>query len=247
MIKRTRTLLISHVIFGTSTGFVISTVVVLIGKYLFIFNDPRASFVLIIVTTLVCGIFFLGVGIYEAVVETRETRRLFNYLGSSYQENVLGIAQSMDESRQIRLMSADFPKHRHLEELDPLKHIVLENHIDGEPENVDDVANTKLMAKIQKTVEKPLVHHFIGLPLRFTQQRDERIRLPQAQVLLIEDRVDGVYLFRFTKNGDYAGDTWHQSIDDAQGQAEYEYQVQAVDWYPIPQNATDALLFMLNQ
>jgi len=38
---------------------------------------------------------------------------------------------------------------------------------------------------------------------------------------LIEQKPDGIFLFSFLPNG-FVGDTWHQSIDEAKAQADYE-------------------------
>ena len=248
MNRRSSTVLLTHLVFGILLGLIISGAILLLGHTLFTFDEPSILYALIIIVPISSGVFLLGVGIYQVILEKRETDHFFSYLGDGYEESVQGIARSIDRRRQIRIMSADFPKHRHFEKLGPIEQIILENHVYGEPENADEkISNVSLVARIVKIVEQPLVVHFMGLPLELTQQRDERIPLPYAYILLIAEKADGIYLFRFTKEGDYAGDTWHQSIFDAQRQARYEYQVQAIDWHPIPQNVTDALLFVLSQ
>jgi hypothetical protein len=41
---------------------------------------------------------------------------------------------------------------------------------------------------------------------------------------------DGVSLVRFDQNGSFCGDTWHQTIEQAMDQAEYEFKVSRDDW-----------------
>jgi hypothetical protein len=38
------------------------------------------------------------------------------------------------------------------------------------------------------------------------------------------------YLFRYNDAGEFGGDTWHQSIEEAQDQAKFEYEIEASDW-----------------
>ena len=59
--------------------------------------------------------------------------------------------------------------------------------------------------------------------------------LPRPDLLLIETWSQGVYLFRLTAGGEYAGDTWHESIVEAQQQAEYEYGEALAEWQVVPE------------
>lgn len=47
----------------------------------------------------------------------------------------------------------------------------------------------------------------------------------------------GVFLYRFDGKGHCVGDTWHQSIEEAKGQAIYEYKDLAQEWQEIPPEA----------
>jgi hypothetical protein len=43
-------------------------------------------------------------------------------------------------------------------------------------------------------------------------------------------------LYRYTADGTFAGDTWHQSLDDAKGQADFEYGKALGSWQQIPED-----------
>jgi hypothetical protein len=52
-----------------------------------------------------------------------------------------------------------------------------------------------------------------------------------------------VFLYRMTKHGESGGDTWHQSVEDAQHQAKYEYGDAVGAWNEIPADVPDAREF----
>lgn len=62
------------------------------------------------------------------------------------------------------------------------------------------------------------VRHQEGLP-----SDPQRQDLPLAALLIIDEGPDGVFLFRFSGTGEDAGDTWHQSVDEAKRQGVVEY------------------------
>jgi len=66
-----------------------------------------------------------------------------------------------------------------------------------------------------------------------------------AALLVIEERPDGVFLFRYAGDGNCAGDTWHLSIEDAKYQAEFEYADDAMGWNVIPDSINDVVQFGL--
>jgi hypothetical protein len=47
--------------------------------------------------------------------------------------------------------------------------------------------------------------------------------MPIAEALLIEVEADGVFLFRLSADGQFAGDTWHESVEEAKEQAKFEF------------------------
>jgi hypothetical protein len=63
------------------------------------------------------------------------------------------------------------------------------------------------------------------------------------RVLVLESRPDGIFLDRFDEAGDEAGDTWHQSIDDAKAQAVAEYGGHLGSWTEVPTNEDDPVAF----
>ena len=54
--------------------------------------------------------------------------------------------------------------------------------------------------------------------------------LPPARMLRIEESEGGFFLLRLTSDGQFAGDTWHESVRDAQLQAEFEFGVTPREW-----------------
>jgi hypothetical protein len=79
----------------------------------------------------------------------------------------------------------------------------------------------------------PRVRHYVGFP-----DSADRRELPRPTVVLIDEKPDGFYLIRLTNDGTFCGDTWHQSDEDARGQAEFEFDQVGV-WREIPADVTD--------
>jgi hypothetical protein len=46
-------------------------------------------------------------------------------------------------------------------------------------------------------------------------------------------------LYRYTAHGDFGGDTWHETLDDAKRQAVLEYGDALGDWMPVPDDVSD--------
>lgn len=67
--------------------------------------------------------------------------------------------------------------------------------------------------------------------------------MPDPAWLVIEISQDGHFLYRYTDSGGFAGDTWHQTLEDAQHQAELEYGSQVADWVDVPATIGDAIEF----
>lgn len=64
---------------------------------------------------------------------------------------------------------------------------------------------------------------FDGVPVMSEQ-------LPNAARAEIEEGNEGYFLLRFTESSEFAGDTWHQTLDEAKRQAHFEYAIQDDDW-----------------
>ena len=54
--------------------------------------------------------------------------------------------------------------------------------------------------------------------------------LPIPQVLVINKLEESFFLNRYTSDGQYSGDTWHKSLNEAQQQAKYEYDLDLDEW-----------------
>jgi hypothetical protein len=59
-------------------------------------------------------------------------------------------------------------------------------------------------------------------------------------ILLIADTDPGAMLFRYTAHGEFAGDTWHPSVDDAREHAIYDYSDALGEWVDVPAGVDDA-------
>jgi hypothetical protein len=64
-------------------------------------------------------------------------------------------------------------------------------------------------------------------------------------VVVIEERADGIFLFRFAAGGRLVGDTWHATIEEAKQQAHYEFGGLLSEWKPVPEEVEDAFSFGL--
>ena len=89
------------------------------------------------------------------------------------------------------------------------------------------------------------VRHFFGMPPELAGDVDSRQPMPRPYALLIETKIDGVFLFRITADGQFAGDTWHQSITEAQEQASFEFEDCVSDWTAVPDDVEDPVAFCL--
>jgi hypothetical protein len=84
--------------------------------------------------------------------------------------------------------------------------------------------------------------HQVGLPKSLSGTEPQP--LPQARLLVIQEQPDGFFLYRYSGDGDFAGDTWHASLEDAFGQAAFEFSVPPGDWAAIPPEQPDAVKFL---
>jgi hypothetical protein len=93
----------------------------------------------------------------------------------------------------------------------------------------------RLVALVGQIAGERRMRHTMGIPL------DPAKLLPLPDVLLLESSADsGVMLFRYTIQGESAGDTWHESIADAKEQAIFEYRDALGRWFEVPDDVTDA-------
>ena len=101
----------------------------------------------------------------------------------------------------------------------------------------DASSRVRLVAAVGPQSGPLKTRHAIGIP--GGPQED----LPFAQLLVLERAADGIYLYRYTADGDDCGDTWHESVEDAQAQAEFEYEAALGKWYDVPPGVEDVVVY----
>ena len=93
----------------------------------------------------------------------------------------------------------------------------------------------------------PATRHYIGTMA--ANGSIERRRLPVPRVLILEKafvgRDTGYFLYRFTEEGQPAGDTWHSSESDALNAAVDEFGDRIYTWTDVPDDVEDEVLFAL--
>ena len=52
-------------------------------------------------------------------------------------------------------------------------------------------------------------------------------------------------LYRYTAQGDFGGDTWHETVDDAKNQAMFEYGDALGEWIAVPDDTSDTHEFAI--
>jgi hypothetical protein len=106
----------------------------------------------------------------------------------------------------------------------------------------------RLFAMILETPIRPRTRHLVGLPPDLTGGTDARVSLPWPHVVILEqDPEGGVSLERYSRDGEFAGDTWHMSVEDAKHQAEIEYGDGLGKWTEVPEEVDDVLEFALSE
>jgi hypothetical protein len=106
----------------------------------------------------------------------------------------------------------------------------------------------RIFGWVPRSNGKPKVVHRMGLPgedeetllpsaasLGLPEDPSERQVLPPAALLIIDAEPDGggLSLIRYSDKGDFAGDTWHQSLEDAKRQAAFEFGTITWDYAPL--------------
>lgn len=79
------------------------------------------------------------------------------------------------------------------------------------------------------------ITHTAGFPI-------DPAQLPPAPdvILLVTDGDPGAMLFRYTAQGEFAGDTWHPSAEDAREHAIYDYSDALGEWIDVPNDVENA-------
>jgi hypothetical protein len=55
-------------------------------------------------------------------------------------------------------------------------------------------------------------------------------RLPPAERVEIAEQEDGVFLFRYDTRGEWCGESWHLTVEEAKRQAEAEFEIPEDAW-----------------
>jgi len=105
----------------------------------------------------------------------------------------------------------------------------------------------RLYSILPRTPYPQTVKHYFGQPPRLTDGIDRRRDMGPARLLLLEQRREGFFIFRYDANGSFAGDTWHQNLEDAKHQAEFEYEGFLQPWQEVPEEVKDAVAFGLER
>jgi hypothetical protein len=94
--------------------------------------------------------------------------------------------------------------------------------------------------------------HYRGLPPElaelpeFEGSQHGVIDMPRAEIIAIHPDASCFFLIRYLRNGDFAGDTWHKTVEDAKHQAEYEFGTSEGDWVAVPEDQDDPVKFFLS-
>lgn len=91
------------------------------------------------------------------------------------------------------------------------------------------------------------VKHYIGLPPILAEGRDERIEMKSAAFVVIEQKPDGIFLYRYGNDGSYAGDTWHTTVEEAKEQVSFEYSSIHVTWDEVPSEVDDVVAYAFSR
>lgn len=86
---------------------------------------------------------------------------------------------------------------------------------------------------------------FLGLPAELAGGTPPT-PMSDPDVVVLAATSDGPMLFRYTARGEFAGDTWHESLEDAKAQAEAEYGSALGDWQDVPEGVSDAEAYAID-
>jgi hypothetical protein len=90
----------------------------------------------------------------------------------------------------------------------------------------------KLYAKVKKVTGG--TKHYIGTIINDQPVPVEDMPIATWVVIKDDDESGGFFLFRYDKDGNFGGDTWHLTLDEAKGQGKFEYEIDETDWSPNP-------------
>lgn len=106
-------------------------------------------------------------------------------------------------------------------------------------------AGKALAALVVQSGEQGAVRHYWGLPEGLRGDRGS-VPMPPATVLaVVREPRAGFVLYRFGVDGSDAGDTWHPTVAEAKGQADFEFGPHLRSWIefvPDPTNLSGSAL-----
>lgn len=88
--------------------------------------------------------------------------------------------------------------------------------------------------------------HFIGMPPENGAKCDRRL-LPRADFVILEQTPEGYFLYRYTGEGKFGGDTWHQSVEEAKAQTGFEFPLTVTQWSEISADVADLIEFGIRE
>lgn len=99
------------------------------------------------------------------------------------------------------------------------------------------------MTKLDRTRSLALVgpldaHRRVTQTAGFPIDPSKMLPAPDV-ILLIDDADPGAMLFRYTAHGEFAGDTWHPSVDAAREHAIYDYSDALGEWIDVPDDVAN--------
>lgn len=71
--------------------------------------------------------------------------------------------------------------------------------------------------------------------------RRKRTALPIAHWIVLQEEPEGVYVFRYSDEGDFGGDTWKSSLDFAHKAVALEYEIWDRGWLEAPGDSATAI------
>lgn len=97
----------------------------------------------------------------------------------------------------------------------------------------------RIGAIIRATDIRPGTIHRRGLPPGLGR---ETVQSPMAwpACVVIGPQPGGIFLIRYSSDGEEVGDTWHQSTDEAREQASEEFDGLISDWHHVPPDVPDS-------
>ena len=79
----------------------------------------------------------------------------------------------------------------------------------------------KLRAQVKRVLKSGI--HYIGTIGEGGPVPVQEMPIPDSVIIEINDNNGIFMMFRYTKSGEFCGDTWHENLELAFQEAEYEY------------------------